>query len=73
MSPTRCARGDRFSVISDTSTDLVTEITRDESCDPDSLHSNMYNEVDNFPIILQDTKVLFTRIAHYMYHPLRMT
>ena len=45
--------GGKFSIISDTITDLATEISLDNSWDPKVIHSDIYNQIEDLPIKLQ--------------------
>ena len=50
---------DRFSVVSDIINDLAKELSIDTSWDPDSLHSNLYELIDNLPINILDKDIPF--------------
>ena len=50
---------DRFSVVSGMINDLAKELSFDTSWDPDSLHSNLYELIENFPINILDKDIPF--------------
>ena len=51
--------GGKFSVISDTITDLATEISSDDSWDPDLIHSDIYRVIEDLPVNLENSENSF--------------
>ena len=58
--------GGKFSIISDTITDLATEISSNDSWDPDVIHSDIYNVTEDLPTKLENSENSFGQ-AHPLF------